>query len=54
MFLNNLPNNSFKANNVLTVIYNSNDGPLLFGQDLINRFSSITIDNQNEVFIFKN
>jgi len=47
-----LPNNSFKANNVLTVIYNSNDGPLLFGQDLINRFSSITIDNQNEVFIF--
>ena len=49
-----LPNNSFKANNVLTVIYNSNDGPLLFGQDLINRFSSITIDNQNKVFVFKN
>ena len=47
------PNNAFKLNNVLAVIYNSDEGPLLFGQDIINRFSSVTIDNKNGTFIFK-
>lgn len=47
------PKNSFKIKNVLTMVYDSEEGPLLLGQDIIKRFSSLTIDNKNEVYIFK-
>tara|TARA_B100001559_G_scaffold293686_1_gene274893 strand:+ start:525 stop:1076 length:552 start_codon:yes stop_codon:yes gene_type:complete len=47
------PNKCIELNNVLTAVYDSSEGPLLLGQDIINRFSSITIDNKNEAYNFK-
>ena len=45
------PENALRLNNVLTIVYDSDDGPLLLGQDIIKRFSSLTIDNKNKNFI---
>ena len=46
------PTNSMVLKNVLTAVYDSNNGPLLLGQDILNRFSSITINNKNEHYAF--
>lgn len=43
------PSNSLRLNNVLTVVYDSEDGPLLIGQDILQRFSSISIENTNRI-----
>lgn len=48
------PSNALRLKNVITMVYSSETGPLLLGQDLISRFSSLTIDNKNQNFIFKN
>lgn len=48
------PSSALRLKNVITMVYSSKTGPLLLGQDLINRFSSLTIDNKNQNFIFKN
>ena len=44
--------NSFKLKNVLASVSNSDDSFLLLGQDIIKRFSSVTIDNKNEKITF--
>jgi hypothetical protein len=48
------PTRPLRLKNVITMVYSSDTGPLLLGQDLISRFSSLTIDNKNQNFIFKN
>jgi len=48
------PTKPLRLKNVITMVYSSDTGPLLLGQGLINRFSSLTIDNKNQNFIFKN
>ena len=45
-------NNSLKLKNVLASVSNSNESILLLGQDIIKRFSSVTIDNKNKQIIF--
>ena len=47
------PSSALRLKNVITVVYSSDKGPLLLGQDLISRFSSLTIDNKNQNFVFK-
>ena len=47
------PSSAIRLKNVITMVYSSETGPLLLGQDLINRFSSLTIDNKNQNFVFK-
>jgi len=48
------PTKPLRLKNVITMVYSSDTGPLLLGQGLISRFSSLTIDNKNQNFIFKN
>jgi hypothetical protein len=47
------PSSAIRLKNVKTMVYSSDTGPLLLGQDLIKRFSSLTIDNKNQNFVFK-
>ena len=47
------PSKSIRLKNVMTAVYDSDEGPLLLGQDILKRFSSITIDNKNQVYQFK-
>lgn len=47
------PSKSIRLKNVMTAVYDSDEGPLLLGQDILKRFSSITIDNKNQVYKFK-
>ena len=47
------PSASIRLNNVLTIVYEGEDGPFLLGQDVLRRFSAITIDNINNSIIFK-
>ena len=47
------PSKSIRLKNVMTAVYDSDGGPLLLGQDILKRFSSITIDNKNQVYQFK-
>tara|TARA_B110000858_G_scaffold192626_1_gene243675 strand:+ start:490 stop:1032 length:543 start_codon:yes stop_codon:yes gene_type:complete len=47
------PAGAIRLKNVLTAIYNSEDGTPLLGQDILKRFSSITINNKEKFIDFK-
>ncbi len=47
------PSKSIRLKNVLISVYESDEGPLLVGQDILKRFSTITINNQNQYYEFK-